>query len=93
MKILAPHLWEHGCWVCSPCVCEGRMDMEDCVVKVGVGVGSGSCTQQAFPLSAAQKRHMLHKVGNALLICLLIHTSCTPSQPNLQGTQSISKSS
>lgn len=52
------------------------MDVEYCVVKVRVGIRPRSSAKQAFPFAAAQKCHMLHEVGNALLICILVHTPC-----------------
>ena len=52
------------------------MHMKHRVVEVGVSVGARAGPQQAFPLGAAQESDMLHQMGYALLILLLIYTAC-----------------
>ena len=52
------------------------MHMEHCVVKIGVCIGARPCPQQALPLGAAQESDMLHQMGDALLVLLLIYTAC-----------------
>ena len=73
---IAAHLRQHGCGLSKAGVDERRMHMKHRVVEVGVSVGARPRPQQAFPLGAAQEGHMLHQVGYALLVLLLIYTAC-----------------
>lgn len=68
-------LREHRRWFGSTGVHEGRVDVKHCVMEVCVGIGPSSSSKQPLPLAAAQECDMLHKMGNALLIFLLVHAS------------------
>lgn len=79
----ALHLRKHWGGIWSACVGERRVDMENRMMKVCVGIGTRSRPKQPFPLSTAQERDVLHKMGNALLISFLIHAPCTAREPVL----------
>ncbi len=74
LRCISNHLRQH--WCAGGSIDEGRMHMEDSVMKVGVCIGAGSCAQQTLPFLAAQKCDVLNHVSYALLICLLIDTAC-----------------
>mmetsp|Transcript_29223 Transcript_29223/g.64663 ORF Transcript_29223/g.64663 Transcript_29223/m.64663 type:complete len:468 (-) Transcript_29223:248-1651(-) len=64
---------------------DGRMHVEHCVVEVCVCIGPGSSTQQVLAPLGAEEGHVLHQVGNTLLVLLLIHAASMDLQVGLKA--------